>query len=88
MAVADTFTALMETRPYRDRLEKDEAVQHLSRMARSRALDNQVVNVLLDHFDDINIYRELAQAEAGAEYERFLCSIELGCSEPSCSSAA
>lgn len=76
IAAADVFTALLETRPYRDRLDKNEVVQELQKMTRHNVLDRKVVEVLLSNFDTIDTYRNLAQEEARREYLLFRLSIE------------
>jgi len=77
MAIADVFTALLEPRPYRERMKKDVVVRMFQGLARDNVLDSQLVNVLIANFDTINRHRELAQDEAATEYARFLQSVEL-----------
>lgn len=86
MAVADVFTALLETRPYRARLDKDEVVERLEALALRRALDANLVKLLLAHFDTIDNYRERAQEAAAAEYAQFLHSVKSAV-QPSLASA-
>lgn len=71
MAVADVFTAIAEHRPYRQGMSAQQIKQLLRSMA-GRALDINVVNVLIEHFDEINAIRERAQAETAEQYKAFL----------------
>jgi HD-GYP domain-containing protein (c-di-GMP phosphodiesterase class II) len=68
MAVADVFTAITEDRPYRQALARPDALRVLYRMSQDKALDEDVVAVLQDRFDDINSVRMAAQADAAKEY--------------------
>lgn len=71
MAVADTFTAVIEDRPYRKGMAKDQALQLLQSMALSRALDPNVVSLLDSNFEEVDSCRVAAQAEVVGEYEAF-----------------
>lgn len=68
IAVADVFTAITEDRPYRQAMDRPEALRVLNRMSQDKALDEDVVAVLQDRFDDINSVRMAAQADAAKEY--------------------
>ncbi len=76
IAAADVFTALLESRPYRDALDKADVRQKLDDMAQRNILDRKVVQVLLANFDAIDTYRIQAQKEAHREYLLFRESIE------------
>lgn len=78
MAIADIFTALMEQRPYRGPMEKSQTIEILHVLAKRKAIDHNMTDVLIKNFDDINMYREHAQAAAKDEYELFLRSIADG----------
>lgn len=41
-------------------------------MVTSKALDGRVVQLLIDHLDEINNIREMAQIEAAEHYRNFL----------------
>lgn len=71
MAVADTFTAITEDRPYRSGMGRDQALEIIESMARSQALDFNVVKLLLSNFDEVDSCRASAQAAAAEEYEEF-----------------
>ena len=72
MAVADVFTANTEDRPYRRGMDDEQAIKVLNKMVAEGALDRMVVEVLLDHFQEINTLRQQAQQEAAERYDRFL----------------
>lgn len=72
MAVSDVFTAIMESRPYREGMTASQAVKVLRDMVDSGALDQHVVKLLLDNFSMINDLREKSQQEAEKRYESFL----------------
>ena len=77
MAVADVFTAITEDRPYRRGMDDEQAIRVLNSMVAEGSLDGMVVEVLLDHFHEINTLRQHAQQEATERYDRFLQSEEL-----------
>jgi len=72
VAVADVFTAITEDRPYRKGMDDEQAIRVLNSMVAEGALDGMVVQVLLDHFHEINTLRQHAQLEAAERYDRFL----------------
>ncbi len=71
MAVADVFTAITEDRPYRQGMSPEEATRVLVEMAKNRALDGNVVQLLLDNFKDVNHLRVLAQTASRDDYQLF-----------------
>lgn len=71
LAVADVFTALTETRPYRDPIPKEEAVEVLRRLAGDSKLDGRVVDILAEHLNEIDSARALAQQAALKDYREF-----------------
>jgi HD-GYP domain-containing protein (c-di-GMP phosphodiesterase class II) len=71
VAVADTFTAVTEDRPYRLGMSADKAVTLLQKMAAEKALDARVVDTLVANFDAVNGVREAAQAAAAGEFLQF-----------------
>jgi HD-GYP domain-containing protein (c-di-GMP phosphodiesterase class II) len=70
MAVADIFTAITEDRPYRKGMDEKQAVQVLRGMKGS-ALDSRVVDMLIEHFDELNARRSHYQQEAAERYRDF-----------------
>lgn len=76
VAVADVFTALTEDRPYRKGMVESEATLVLRDMARSNALDSELVERLCGHFEHVNTCRAAAQEEAVGQYEAFMQSLK------------
>jgi putative nucleotidyltransferase with HDIG domain len=72
MAVADVFTAITEKRPYRDGMNDRQTVKILYDMVGSGALDEKVVNILINNFQMIKELREKSQHDAAVQYEKFL----------------
>ena len=72
MAAADVFTALTENRPYREGMDKGEAVALLKVFASNGSLDPRIVSVLIDEFDPIDRGRTEAQAAYAEEFSRRL----------------
>jgi len=57
MAVADTTTALLEDRPYRERVSVQKTIEILHEFVADGSLDGDVVDVLLRNFDPIDAIR-------------------------------
>lgn len=72
MAVADVFTAITEKRPYRDGMNDRQTVKILYDMVGSGALDEKVVNILINNFQMIKELREKSQHDVAVQYEKFL----------------
>lgn len=75
MAVADVFTAVTEDRPYRRGMGKRAAIRELRRMVARGELDGSLVDLLMDHFDEIDRLRASSQARAVEEYEKFTAAL-------------
>jgi HD-GYP domain-containing protein (c-di-GMP phosphodiesterase class II) len=71
MAVADVFTAVTEDRPYRKGKAREEAIRDLREMVSRGELDGALVDLLVAHYDAIDLQRAKSQAKAVEEYERF-----------------
>jgi putative nucleotidyltransferase with HDIG domain len=71
LAVADVFTAVMEDRPYRKGMAASNAIKVLERMAMGGVLDVEIVQLLFDHFGEINQERAGVQQEAMCSYSQF-----------------
>ena len=71
IAVADVFTAITENRPYRQGMTHEEAEAILLDMAAKRELDDNVVKMLVNNFDEFNGARQETQNEAAMEYQEF-----------------
>lgn len=72
MAVADVFTAITENRPYREGMDFSNTKKVLNKMVERNAIDGTIVNLLIEHFQEINHIRATSQQEAAEEYEKFL----------------
>jgi len=72
MCVADVFTAVTENRPYRKGTGRNETLPILQNMARSGALDDNVVGVLTENYDEIDRMRSDVQEISASEYSDFV----------------
>jgi len=72
MAVADVFTAIKEDRPYRLSMSDDNTKNILRNMVKSGAIDNHVVEVLIENYQTINEEREFSQKAAEEHYNEFM----------------
>ena len=70
MAVADIFTAIIEDRPYRAGMSKEQAVQVMAQQADRKLLDPNVIQLLLDSFDEVASRVRDKQAVSRAFYEQ------------------
>jgi HD-GYP domain-containing protein (c-di-GMP phosphodiesterase class II) len=68
MAVSDVFTAITEDRPYRAGMDRSSAQKVLQGMVAQAALDPDIMNILMNNYDELNAVRAAAQEEAVAEY--------------------
>jgi putative nucleotidyltransferase with HDIG domain len=62
MAVADTTTAILEDRPYREGLSRQKTIEILRKLVADGALDGDVLDILLRDFDTISDIRREKQA--------------------------
>ncbi len=72
MAVADTFTAVTEDRPYRKGMEDEEALGVLTGLVANGGLDGQVVETLRRDFGVINAIRRKEQKAYAVKQRRLL----------------
>src|SRR3990170_5269048 len=72
MCVADVFTAVTENRPYRKGTGRNETLPILQNMARSGALDDHIVRVLAENYDEIDGMRSDVQEISASEYSDFV----------------
>jgi putative nucleotidyltransferase with HDIG domain len=72
MAVADVFTAITEDRPYRVGMSDEQSIKVLTNMVMNNALDERIVNILTDNYQEIKELREKSQQDATQKYESFL----------------
>lgn len=70
IAVADIFTALTETRPYRAGMSKDECLRTLLEMTAARKLDPLLVSLVEKHYDDLFEMQLSIQRAGMREYLR------------------
>jgi len=63
-ALADVFDALLSDRSYRPALTVPEAVE-LIREGRGSHFDPEIVDLLLDHLDDVLALRTVGQVRVG-----------------------
>lgn len=68
MAVADVFTALTEDRPYREGMEREQALSVLRSMSKEGILDIDYVTVLCHNFSRINNVRVSSQQRARSRF--------------------
>lgn len=69
MAVADVFTALSEDRPYRGGMKSREALAIMRGMARTSALDAELVDLLEKNSGEIEHRRRLSQSDSAGRYK-------------------
>jgi HD-GYP domain-containing protein (c-di-GMP phosphodiesterase class II) len=71
VAISDVLTALMEDRPYRQKMTSNQALKVMKSMVDENKLDKFIFNVLQDSFEKVNEARLLAQHNAMEEYRNF-----------------
>jgi HD-GYP domain-containing protein (c-di-GMP phosphodiesterase class II) len=71
MAVADVFTALTENRPYRKGMNTEDAKGALKSMVNAGELDGHLVELVFQHYDEINTIRASAQKKTVADHHIF-----------------
>ena len=72
MTVADIFSALTEDRPYRRSMEKEKVIALLREDVQHGLLSQQIVELLVDHYDTINEQREIESKAASKKYQESL----------------
>jgi HD-GYP domain-containing protein (c-di-GMP phosphodiesterase class II) len=75
MAIADTFTALAEMRPYRDGLT-DDVIINILKKERGESLDTYIVDLLLKNYDRLKTVREQAFCDALKGFEDYFDSLQ------------
>ena len=71
IAVADVFTAIAEDRPYRGGMDKAEAISTLQSRVDDGELDGEIVNLVIENYDQLDEIRDSAQELATREYTEF-----------------
>ena len=72
MTVADIFSALTEDRPYRRSMDRDKVVSILREDADRGLISAGVVELLIDHYDEINARRDAESRAASKKYQQSL----------------
>lgn len=70
LMVADIFTALVEDRPYRKGMSKDEIVKILKPLSDRRLLDTRIVDLLFENYNEIFTHVLEKQATTREFYEK------------------
>ncbi len=76
VAVADIFTAVTEDRPYREGMDRDDALQVLTQLTDGGYLDPEVFGAAVANFEELNAVRLDVQAEAEEDYRCRVGEIE------------
>lgn len=77
MAIADVFSALLEDRPYRTRMEKEEALSTMQEMVNTNKLDENIFRVILEDYDGVINARTAGIKDTIKKYKAFEESIKL-----------
>ncbi|MEW6595341.1 MAG: HD domain-containing phosphohydrolase [Thermodesulfobacteriota bacterium] len=72
MAVADTFTALTEMRPYRAAMSGRGTLRAMESMSKGGKLDADLYGLVHDHLEEVDFLREEAQQASFEEHRIFL----------------
>ncbi|MGZ6274904.1 MAG: HD domain-containing phosphohydrolase [Syntrophales bacterium] len=75
MAVADTFAALAEDRPYRKSMSKEEAQQIIRKLSSGQLLDDRIVNLLFENYYQVMAYVIAKQKAARTFYDAVFSGI-------------
>ncbi len=67
--IADMFTALLENRPYKKSMLKNDVVKILKKEAAGGLIDKSIVSLLVENYDEIHSYVVRRQAKARDFYE-------------------
>ena len=68
MAVADIFSALTEERPYRAGMKKELVYKIMKENVASEAICGHIVDLLFDHYEEVDEIRYTVSREAGNRY--------------------
>jgi len=68
ISAADIFTAILEDRPYRPGMPQEKALRLLKNMRDEKALDPNIVSLIVSNFDALDAARMEAQKESFREY--------------------
>ena len=68
MSVADIFAAITETRPYRDGMNREQAMKVMNENVEYGSVDGDIVAILHDNYDAIDGIRDEISRERGKRY--------------------
>jgi len=68
MAVADIFSAITEDRPYRAGMPREQVIKVLRENVEREAIDGELTELLIAHFDEVDAARSALSHEAGSRY--------------------
>lgn len=71
LTIADIFTALVETRSYREGLGKEETFKIIESYERNRSLDSTIVTLVKENYDELNSIVKQVYANVFGEYQVF-----------------
>ena len=77
VAIADTFTAMSEDRPYRKGLNKRDLIEQLKQDAANNKIDRQIMAILSENYDDILDSVQKKQSVIQQHYEEKFISYEM-----------
>lgn len=78
MAVADIFSAITEDRPYRKGMPPEKVIEILRENAQREAIDRELAELLIAHYDEVDAARAARSREAGRRYYDSMAARENG----------
>ena len=78
LSIADNFTALTETRPYRSSTSGRGTLKFLEKQAKDNKLDSDIVALINRDIDEFNAVREEAQKNAFDLHTQFTDELNEG----------
>ena len=76
MAVADIFSAITEDRPYRKGMPKEKVISVLRENVEREAIDGDLAELLIAHYDEVDTARAIQSHEAGRRYNNSMAGGE------------
>lgn len=77
LAVADVFTAVVEDRPYRKGMSKNEIIELLFKEGNDKHLDSKIVKIAIENFDEIRNKMQNVQEQRNEESKEFWSKVKL-----------
>lgn len=68
MSVADIFSAITEVRPYRDGMKREQVINVMKENVQFGALDGDLVDLLLDNYEEVDNERDTLSRKEGKHY--------------------